>query len=257
MIRFFTILFIILIFVAPYSFSWGEAWWKFIPSSIIIILAWRWASPATWTTDFGIRFFVKDIAFGIGLLVTVGIAAHRLIGAILSPLGYISGPDSNNLGWKYLPVFQVLNEEMILRAFLLTRLNKIFRQKWIISIFAAAVFVFLHFLFYRYGKLNTTIEPMVMITLFFFALAGNSFFLETGNIVLPFAIHLGWNLTRFGEDWVLATTGTPLQEAIGFNLVEGDQTVTVFAVFLTILALVLQRRKSKSKISNTEDPLST
>jgi len=83
------------------------------------------------------------------------------------------------------------------------------------------------------------IIALSLLTLFFFSLACNAFFTFTGNIGIPYAIHLGWNLIRFGSIWV-TTQGKCLQEAEGFNLIEGNPLVVTFALGLAILAFSLK-----------------
>jgi membrane protease YdiL (CAAX protease family) len=97
--------------------------------------------------------------------------------------------------------FQTLNEEMVLRALLLTTLTQILKVRFLLSIAVAGVFTLLHFVLYRFGPPQTALSVQALTALLLVGFAFNEFFLVTGSIAVPWAIHLGWNLTRFGIDW--------------------------------------------------------
>jgi membrane protease YdiL (CAAX protease family) len=67
------------------------------------------------------------------------------------------------------------------------------------SIGVAVLFTGLHFLLYRFGPPHIGLSLQALITLLLVGVACNEFFLATGSIAIPYGVHLGWNLTRFGN----------------------------------------------------------
>jgi membrane protease YdiL (CAAX protease family) len=140
--------------------------------------------------------------------------------------------------WKYLAVpFQTLNEEVVLRAMLLTALARIVKVRLASSITVAALFTVLHFVLYRFGPPHAALSMHALATLLLVGLAFNEFFLATGSIAIPYGIHLGWNFTRFGNDWIEQGSTDQLPQGLDFNLIEGDSRVTALAVALVLIAL--------------------
>jgi membrane protease YdiL (CAAX protease family) len=233
----------LLAFLAPYTLGWAWGWWKFAGSCIVIVLLWRWARPKAFMSDLGIRFRRIDLGLAVFSLLVVGIIARHLIPGVVRQHGYVVG--RSDPGWMYLAVpFQTLNEEMVLRALLLTSLAQIVNVRLLVSATVAAVFVALHFVLYRFGPPHALLSVQALATLLLAGLAFNEFFLARGNIAVPFAIHLGWNLTRFGNDWIEQSSGDPLPQGTDFNLIEGNSKVIALAMGLSLVALATRFRSS-------------
>lgn len=64
--------------------------------------------------------------------------------------------------------------------------------------------------------------------------------MATGSIAVPWAIHFGWNLTRFGTYWVGLVPLDVLEEGPDFNLIEGNPWVMVLAAGLALIALAVR-----------------
>lgn len=126
---------------------------------------------------------------------------------------------------------------MLLRALFLTLLARLFSRTNTISLLGAVIFAGTHFLLYRLGPPRQTLSLEALTTVFLFSVALNKFFLTTGNIAVPFGIHLGWNFTRFGNDWVAQSSGINISEGLDFNLIEGNFFVIVLALTLLLLAI--------------------
>lgn len=190
---------LVLAFLVPYTIGWSWGWWKFALSALLILLLWRWAKPATFRGDLGLRLGMTDLFMGGLAFLVVGLAASLVIPGILRPHGYTASLQCDRI-WKYLAVpFQTLNEEMVLRAFLLTGLAHFMRVGLPASIGVAVLFTGLHFLLYRFGPPHIGLSLQALITLLLVGVACNEFFLATGSIAIPYGVHLGWNLTRFGN----------------------------------------------------------
>jgi len=231
------VFFTIAAFLLPYTVGWSWGWWKFELSSLAIILSLCWATPKTFLSDLGIRPRKSDIGLAVISLLFVGVVASYVIPKILRPLGYAPGRPYSHM-WRYLATpFQVLNEEMVIRAFLLTVLIRLIQRPMVVSVVVAVLFAVLHFLLYRFGPPGTALSIGALTTLFLVALALNQFFLTTGSIAIPLGVHFGWNFTRFGNDWISRNSGVLLPDGIDFNLIEGNFIVVAFAVGLVVLAV--------------------
>lgn len=228
---------VILVFLMPYTLGLAWGWWKFAGSSLVIVLLWRWAKPRGFTGDLGIRLRRADLGLAMLSLLIVGVTASYLIPGVLRHHGYVQGPQSDRV-WKYLALpFQSLNEEMVLRALLLTALAHIMNVRLATSITVAALFTGLHFALYRLGPFHIALSIQALTTLLLVGLAFNELFLATGSIAIPYGIHLGWNLTRFGNDWIDQGSTGLLQPGVDFNLIEGEFRIMALGVALALAAL--------------------
>jgi membrane protease YdiL (CAAX protease family) len=228
---------VLFIFSVPYTLGWAWGWWKFAAASMGAVLLWRWARPEHFAADLGIRVRRIDFAMALSLLLVVGIGAGCLIPGILRQHGYIRG--HTDLAWMlWATPFQTLNEEMVLRALLLTALAHILKVRFLLSVAVAGFFALLHFTLYRFGPPHTTLSVQALTTLFFVGFALNELFMATGSIAGPWAIHLGWNLTRYGNDWVGQSSPGVIPQGADFNLIEGNPWVIAFAVALALVASV-------------------
>jgi CAAX prenyl protease-like protein len=235
---------VILAFFVPYSIGWDWPWCKFGISSLGIVVLWRWARPSSFAVDLGIRLRIADLALGSLAVLVTGVIASYVIPEVLRRNGYEAGPHSDPL-WRYFAVpFQTLNEEMVLRALLLTTLAKIVNVRLGASFAVAVMFAALHFVLYWWGPPHTALCLQALTTLLLVALAFNEFFLATGSIAIPYGIHLGWNLTRFGNDWIAQGSKGRLPQGVDFNLLEGNLMVVTFAVILAVVAVAARDRRS-------------
>ena len=142
----FKIIFLVLLaaFLAPYSIGWNWGWWKFMPSTLVILGCARLAWPGSWPAELGLRARRDDLGFAVLMFTVVYVVGAWLIGGILGQQGFVPGPVSENPGWKYLAVFQALNEEMVLRALLLTWLSRHVSKRIALCVLVAVVFALAH-----------------------------------------------------------------------------------------------------------------
>jgi membrane protease YdiL (CAAX protease family) len=229
------VFFAIAAFLVPYTLGWSWGWWIFGASSLAIVLSLRLAGPKTFISELGIRMGKADVGVACLTLLIVGVVAGCVIPKILHQSGYAAGV--SNTGKYLVTPFQVLNEEMVLRAFLLTILTRLVNRPIAISVAAAALFAVLHFFLYRFGPPNITLSIGALTTLFLMALAMNQFFFTTGNIAIPFGVHMGWNFTQFGSVWIARGSRACLPDGMDFNLIEGNFMVIALATALLALAI--------------------
>ena len=232
---------VLFIFLVPYTFGWAWGWWKFAGESISVVLLWRWARPEDFAADLGIRVRRIDCALALASLLVVGIGASCLIPGILRQHGYSRG--HSDAAWMLLAIpFQTLNEEMVLRALLLTALAHILKVRFLLSVAVGGFFASLHFVLYRFGPPHATLSVQALTTLLLVGFALNELFLATGSIAGPWAIHFGWNLTRFGNDWVGESSPGMIPQGADFNLIEGNPWVIALAVALALVVSVARPR---------------
>ena len=243
--RYLSFVVIFIAFISPYTLGWNASWWKFIPASLAIITLCRFAAPTSYKEILGIKFTPKHIWLGLAIGLATFLTSRTLIDSILLPLGYVPGSTSQHLGWRYLSVFQVLNEELIFRALALNFLADKMRGKFTANLVASTVFAALHYVLYQFGPENNPLSAYALISLFAFALACNEFFLMTKSIAIPYALHLGWNINKFGNYWTFSTTGEMLSEAKGFNLIEGNPAVLVASLSLAVLVLTVRFMRNR------------
>ena len=232
----FKVIFLLLLaaFIAPYSVGWYWGWWKFMPSTLVIIGCARLAWPGSWRAELGLRATRGDLGFAVMMFTVVYVLGAWLIGMILGQEGFVPGPVSENLGWRYLSVFQALNEEMVLRALLLTWLSRHVSRRTALCVLAAAVFALAHGVYYGLVAREAVLSVTAMMSLFLFGFAGNLIFLESGSIVASYAMHVAWNINRFGQDWRISASGLPMPEGLGFSLVEGNALAIGLALILVL-----------------------
>lgn len=230
-------------FLSPYTLGWNWDWWKFIPATAAIIASCRVAAPTSYQEILGIKITPKLIYLSLAIGLITFFFARTMIDSILLPLGFIHSNTSKHLGWRYLSVFQVLNEEMIFRATALNFLVEKLKGEFKANLAGATIFAGLHYALYQFGPESDQLTTSAIISLFAFALACNEFFLMTKSIAIPYAMHLGWNIHKFGNYWIFSSTGEPLSEARGFNLIEGDFTVMISSLSLGLLSIWIARSR--------------
>jgi hypothetical protein len=124
--------------------------------------------------------------------------------------------------------FQVLNDELVMRAALLTLVLSVFPQPRFAVLGLAAVFAMLHAAVYQ-GEIHAP----ALLTLFSFGVVANALFLAVRHIAFGLALHYAWNFYRFGA-WY-RFDGRLLSDAETFNYVEGNPTVVAGSTLLAIV----------------------
>ncbi|MGB5210339.1 MAG: CPBP family intramembrane glutamic endopeptidase [Gammaproteobacteria bacterium] len=218
-----------LAYLFPYFYLWG-VWWRAIPSTVVILALGASVYGEGTLGFFGLRMSHRDLLRSI-LLFILGLLCFRfftlpiVVGETLTvslnhyPLGYVH------------QFFQVLNDEMVLRAACLTLLLRIVPYPRTVVIATAVLFSVGHHLVYRMN--GVSIDWPAMVSLFSFGAIANVLFVRFGHIGYGVALHYAWNLYRFNS--VYRLDGLPLSEGMTFNYVEGNTWV----VTGSLVALVL------------------
>ncbi len=231
-------------FLLPYSQINA---WNFIPAFGVILLCARSLRGESAREWLGIALsrseLARTLACSAGLAVTFRFAILRLAAE--------AGLRFDTSAWSPLlrtrPIFQVLNEEMLFRAVLLRELGRTGASAWKLSLGSALFFVISHLLFY-WLKDGIWLQPLALWNLFVFSVACNSLFLHCGHIGYGYAIHVGWNLTRFGGDFFRNSALLP--EGAAFNALESSPWFSLVITPATAILLVILSRTSVQRIAS-------
>lgn len=216
-------------YLFPY-FNLPGAWWRGIPSAAVILLT-------------GVLFFGREMPRVYGLSMSWrSLAASVALLAALVPLfafaldAWVIVPPLGAQRYAY-PLayvhqfFQVFNDEVVLRAALLTILLTAFPHPKTVILGTAALFALAHHLVYRPAAL---IDWPAMLSVFAFAAIANTLFVRFRHIGYGFALHYAWNLDRFNSAYFV--DGMPLTEGATFNYIEGNRWVVTGS--LAVLGVV-------------------
>jgi membrane protease YdiL (CAAX protease family) len=220
---------IMFVFVAPYFYDY---WWKFIPSTLIIILFTKYCK-GEWRKYLGTTIEKQNIL----------ILFFKFIFFICLVNLFLSYIIKNNelttyqypLYWYVTIFFQVLNEEIVFRGLILKSFFEKTNKKIIPIILAAAVFPLMHFLYYYYAE-KVILGLSVIIILFLFAIICNLLYSILNHIWYGCVLHLALNLPIFTKDYYL--NGIKINEGELFNIFGNSFVLTLF---LTVSLFIIYR----------------
>jgi hypothetical protein len=222
----------LLAYLLPY-FNLPGVWWRAIPSTIVILAIGALVYGKGALAFFGLRLSLRELLLSV-LLFILGLLVFRYL-----VLPVVTGADLtmriNDYGLGYVhQFFQVLNDEMILRAACLTLVLRIIPYPKTIVITAAVLFAVGHYVVYRMN--GVSIEWPALVSLFSFGAIANLLFVRFRHIGYGVALHYAWNFYRFNSVFML--DGRRLSEGMTFNYLEGNlwvMTGSLVALLLTIL----------------------
>ena len=194
--------------------------WDYSASSVLIVALLAWRYGRGWRHRIGLALSPRGAAFA--LMTFAGCWA--LFELVIVP-GLLPAEQ-----WRLEPraglerarhVFQVLNEEIVLGAWLLFSLEARVRRRVPLALGAALVFGLLHFALYFFGGHQRSLEPTTLLTLVAVGALRNALILGCRHIGHAFAIHCAWNLVMFSGTWVERASGTALLEPELFDALLG------------------------------------
>jgi len=217
-------------YLFPYFYLTGT-WWRAIPSTAVILLVGTLFFGREMPKVYGLAMTGKELLLSMALFFALlaGFSYAIFTWVIVEPLSVQR--------YSYPPAqvhqfFQVFNDEILLRAALLTILLKAFPRPKTVILLTAALFAVAHHVIYRSSSVE--IDWPAMATIFSFAAIANTLFVRYRHIGYGFALHYAWNFYRFNSTYYL--DGTRLEEGLTFNYIEGNAWVAV--VSLVVLLLV-------------------
>lgn len=239
-----------LIFILPYgwpiNFLPMLGAWRFILATLALIACAAVLFKKNWTTVLGFPKRLSQIIACLLCGIVAFLVFYFFIDSVLGSGGYQSSsfidrnagffgsyPLLSRTLWR---ICQPLNEEIVLRALLLGLFARFFSHRAYLAIIAALIFSGLHLLIYYFGQMDVQLELLALLTLFFFALAANALYLTFNHIGFGLVIHIAWNWWRFSGD--IVKDGITLNEAQGFNVLEGSIPVFIFVAVLSVACVL-------------------
>lgn len=211
-----------------------DYWWKFVPSSILIVATtYLFCREQSWGR-LGIEASIRWVATVVVATAVAYLVAHATINLSLVDSGYTLAKGHID---SYLMVpFQTLNEELVFRALVISFLLKQGVSIWKSAFGVALAFSAVHLLFYYFNSANYA-DPLsifALIVLFVFGFSLSLIYARCGSIAIPWALHCGWNFNQFGHSFVLSGNGSsaPANELEVFNLVTGSTPVVMMSLAL-------------------------
>ncbi|MCR9145251.1 MAG: CPBP family intramembrane metalloprotease [bacterium] len=237
---------LILIFLAPYIFRIP---WRFAWASALLLVCALAALRGGGLELLGLRAPPLQIAAALVPGVAVWWCASLVLVRLSARHNFSFVPFDSIELLIGKPLFQSLNEEMILRALLLGLLLAWRpaarhwmggQRAWVLmtATVAALIFSGLHWIFYNWLS-DVGLRPGTLLSLFFVGFALNAFYLRSGHIYFGIAIHAGWNLVRFGGRFYSGDSLEYIRYAHTFNLLEGDPAVIAASCGMALLGVVL------------------
>jgi hypothetical protein len=229
-------------YLFPYFYLPGP-WWRAIPSAAVILLVGALFFGRVMPNVYGLAMSWKELALSIALFaVLFPVFSHALFTwIVVEPLSV----ERNS----YPPAqvhqfFQVMNDEVLLRAALLTILLGAFPHPKAVILVPAALFAVAHHVLYRSASVE--VDWPAMVTIFSFAALANTLFVRFRHIGYGFAVHYAWNFYRFNSAYYL--DGVRLEEGATFNFIEGNGWVAglAMAAFVLVFAFSHSGRRGLS-----------
>lgn len=219
-------------YLFPYVSMLG-AWWRWLPSTIVILIVGGAFHGASTAGFFGLKMSLKAAVAIVALFfVLLPVFSYVLFDVLNEPPLHVQshGHTLKQLG----QFFQVLNDEILVRAAMLTILLGRFAHPKTVGVLLAGFFaVGHHFLYAFYGS---HIDWEAMVTLFSFGTIANLLFVRVGHIGYSLALHYAWNFHRFNSSYSFG--GYHVAQGDTFNLIEGS-TIVSTSVFITALCVLL------------------
>ncbi len=202
-------------------------WWRFAPGTLVILAAGHYASGSDVRSFLGLRVGLRALVGSLAVffvaLALSNYALSEVVGTRIDITRYQTRASHAH------QFFQVLNDELVMRAALLTLVLSALPHPRFAILALAGTFAMLHAALYR-GE----IHGPALVTLFSFGVVANALFLAVRHIAFGLALHYAWNFYRFGASYRL--DGRLLSDAETFNYVEGNPWVVAGSAALAIAA---------------------
>ncbi len=219
---------------APYLFA---NWWRFLPLSVAIVLGTRALQPEKFRSLLGLSGSATHWACAGGLLFAAYVGSSTLIEYLANTQGMRLDPASAYLWRPLFPFFQTFNEEILFRALWLELALERTTRTIAVSLGSALFFTLLHAGFFPLTQ-GGPLSASACLSLFFFAVGANGLYLRFRSVALPWAIHVGWNLSLFGfGNFVWQANGATLSQSAAFNAFVGSSLTVSLGAGLAALGL--------------------
>lgn len=214
-------------YVFPYFYLQG-LWWRYLPSTVVILGVGGLVAGADAMKTLGLSMNRRDVLQSFALFGAALLAARYVLTDFVGT--FLMVDRELMTSWQVHQFFQVFNDELVMRAALLTVLIRLMRHRVAAIVLLAGVFALLHYVFY--GVDGMVIQPATLLSLFSFGVIGNTLFVRFGHIGYSLALHYAWNFYRFNTRYYL--DGWRLREGDSFNYIEGNTWVVAVSVALMV-----------------------
>jgi len=218
----------------------AQSRWRFMAGTAVIVGVMGVFRRSSFVDELGLRFTRREFNLTMLFAAFCVFGADVVIEQVLGAHGLSRLPRDAHPMWVVRSVFQVMNEEMVFRALLLGAALKLITRRWVAALLCAALFALAHGVLYALLGRNA-LTLLTVVSLFCFGWALNNLFLHFRTIGVPLAIHVGWNLSRFGWLHRDDATGTVLSQGETFNRIEGSGEVVALSLILVGLSFALSR----------------
>lgn len=202
-------------------------WWRFAPGTLVILAAGSYASGGDVRGFLGLRVGIRALVGSFAVFfVALALSDYVLSEVVGTQIDITRYQTWTSHAHQF---FQVLNDELVMRAALLTVVLSALSYPRIAILALAGTFAMLHAGLYR-GQIHAP----ALVTLFSFGVVANALFLAVRHIAFGLALHYAWNFYRFGAWYRLE--GRLLSDAETFNCVEGNPWVVAGSAALAIFA---------------------
>jgi hypothetical protein len=154
--------------------------------------------------------------------------------------------------WRnyYHSAFYVLNEEIVIGAFLLHMLIRYLRISPLASTLLIALsFAIIHFVFYKWIFLDRgNMQFITLLTLFFVGLLRNNLIIISGHIAYSWALHFSWIAVMFGSHHISILSGDDISELDRFNTYLGSVEMLIISGVLAVVSFFFWKHR---KFSNS------
>lgn len=234
-------------YLFPY-FYFERFWWRFLPSTAVILGTGLILGGGRPQDFFGISMSKRALLLSAGLCAVALPAVYFVLSYFV---GETVGVDRTmSLRWQLGQFFQVLNDEMVMRAALLTVVLRAYPHPRVAIPVLAAVFSAAHRL--AYATDGSEIHLAALTSLFAFGVIGNTLFVRFGHIGYGTAAHYAWNFFRFNTRY--SVDGRTLRQGETFDYIEGSSAVLALSTVL-MLAVVAIYLSWARKSSNERDAI--
>jgi hypothetical protein len=228
-------------YLFPYFYLHG--WWRFIPSTVIILGTGVLALGPDAKRLFGIEVSKRDLALSVALFVVALPASFFMLSEVVVA-------ESLTVYRLLVPraqvhqFFQVFNDEIVMRAALLTVAIRLFPHPKTVILGLSLLFAFGHQVFYGFD--GTEISATALTSLFAFGVIANTLFVRFRHIGYGLALHYAWNFWRFNAAYYL--NGQRLPEGVTFNYIEGNTWVAGASTLAMLVVLAAYVRWDRSRL---------
>ena len=223
-------------FISSLNFIIIAKSFEFIGSILIVVLFIKLVDKTSFMS-IGLKFsgYSKDFYHGV----LIGAFMISIFTIILYSIGYLLIIDilpsiSSLLGFFLLFSIVAINEEIVVRGYILNNLMNSFNRYVALSI-SSLVFMSFHLI-------NPNLNYLAMINLFLAGLLLGIYYLHKKNIWLPIGLHLSWNFFQgpiYGfKVSGLNTSSFIIQDVNGSDYITGGLFGLEGSIITTILMLV-------------------